>query len=229
MYFNGARKITVPDPKQIIGTNGLNGNYTLQAWVKVAVNYVPPQRAVLFQYERRPGFSLSINTNRTLHTTTFKIKDISSTATIPNDGQWHHVAVVHTDGANMKFYIDGTLAATVAYTSGVGYRTSSTITIGSAENDANPFTGYLDRVRFDCRALTAEELDFPPVPKLGIRRNGNALTLFWPAAVTDYTLQAKSSLQATGWANLSQTVQGNENQATVTPTNSAGYFRLIQP
>ncbi|MDB6029359.1 MAG: autotransporter-associated beta strand repeat protein [Verrucomicrobiales bacterium] len=164
LWFNGNKKLTVPDTKQIIGTNGVNDNYTLQTWVKIAVNYAPPQRAILFQYDRRPGFSFSINTNRTLHTTTFKIQDISSTATIPNDGLWHHVAVVHTDGVNMKFYIDGTLASTVAYTGGSGYRTSSAITVGSADDDANPFTGFLSRVKFDSRALTAAQLDYPAVP-----------------------------------------------------------------
>ncbi len=164
LYFDGTRKLTVSDPKQIIGTNGVNGDYTLQAWVKVAVNYAPAARAILFQYERQPGFSFSINTNRTLHTTTFKVKDVSSTATLPNDGKWHHVAVVHSDGATMKFYIDAALAATVTYKNGAGYRTSPTITLGSDADGANPFTGYMDRVKFDSRALTAAELDYFVVP-----------------------------------------------------------------
>ncbi|MDB6029360.1 MAG: Endonuclease/Exonuclease/phosphatase family protein [Verrucomicrobiales bacterium] len=226
LFFDGTKKITVTDTNQIIGTNGLNDDYTLQAWVRVAVNYAPSARAILFQYERRPGFALSINTNRTLHTTTFKIKDITSTATIPNDGQWHHVAVVHTDGANMKFYIDATLAATVTYTNGAGFRTSSEITIGSAADDANPFTGYLSRVKFDSRALTSAQLDFPAVPPLGIRSSGNLLTLFWPAVATNYTLQANGSLQTTGWTNVPTQVQTNEIQATVAVTNSTKFFRL---
>lgn len=225
LYFNGARKVTVVDTNQIIGTNGLNDDYTLQAWVKLPLNYAPPQRAILFQYERRPGFSFSINTNRTLHTATFK-KDIASSATVPNDGQWHHVAVVHTDGANMKFYVDGALSATVAYTNGAGNQTDTRITIGSDENGANPFTGYLDRVRFDDRALTQAQLDFPVVPTLGIRQNGDQLTLFWPAAMTGYTLQANGSLQTNGWVNLPSQMQGSEMQATIAPTNAARFFRL---
>lgn len=226
LFFNGNKKLTVNDPKQIIGTNGVNDNYTLQAWVKVAVNYAPAQRAILFQYDRKPGFSFSINTNRTLHTTTFKIKDIVSNATLPNDGQWHHVAVVHTDGVNMKFYIDAQLAATVPYTGGAGYRTSSAITLGSADDDANPFTGYLSRVKFDSQALTPAQFDFPAVPPLGIRRNGSLLTIFWPVGGMSYTLQANGSLQPAGWTTVSTQVQGNENQATLAPTNTAKYFRL---
>ena len=226
LYFDGTKKITVTDTNQILGTNGFNDNYTLQAWVKVAVNYAPAQRAILFQYDRRPGFSFSINTNRTLHTTAFKIKDITSSATLPNDGQWHHVAVVHTDGANMKFYIDAVLAATVTYTNGAGFRTSSGVTIGSADDDANPFTGYLSRIHFDSQALTPAQFDFPATPVLGIRRNGNNFTLFWPAAMTDYVLEGNNVLQTGGWTAIATTIQGTEKQGTITPTNSAKYFRL---
>lgn len=226
LMFNGARRVTLIDTNQIIGTNGVSDNYTLQTWVKLAVNYAAASRAVLFQYDRKPGFSFSINPNRTLHTTAFNIRDVSSTATIPNDGAWHHVAVVHTDGANMKFYIDANLAATVTYTNGAGYRTGAAITIGSAEDGTNSFTGYLDRIHFDERAMAPAEFDFPAIPPLGIRRSGNALTLFWPAAIAGYTLQANDNLQASGWTTVSFQTQGNENQANIAPTNSTKFFRL---
>ncbi len=226
LYFNGSKTLTVPDPAQIIGTNGANQDYTLQAWVKVAVDYAPAKRAILFQYERRPGFSFSINTNRTLHTTTFKIKDISSTATLPNDGQWHHVAVVHTDGASMKFYIDAVLAATVTYTNGAGYRTSSTITLGADADGANPFTGYLDRLSFESRVLTPAQFDFPAVPSLGIRRSGTNLTVFWRAEKLGYTLQMNGSLQTAGWTTVTSQLQAEENQAIIVPTNSMRFYRL---
>lgn len=229
LYFNGTKKLTIIDTNQIIGTNGLNGDYTLQAWVKLPLNYAPSERAILFQYERKPGFSISINTNRTLHTTTFKIKDIESSATIPNDGQWHHVAVVHNDGADIRFYIDGELKAIGFYTNGVGYRTDTKITIGSAADGANPFTGSLDRVRFDERALAPAEFDFPATPSLGVRRNGETLTLFWNAAMSDYALQANETLQATGWVNIPFQQQGTESRATITPSNATRFFRLMRP
>lgn len=126
----------------------------------------------------------------------------------------------------MKFYIDGTLAATVNYASGAGYRTDAEITIGSADDGANPFTGYLDRVKFDERALTPAELDFPAVPPLGIRPSGTLLTLFWPATTSNYTLQVNGSLQTNGWVNVASQVQGGEIRADVAPTSSAKFFRL---
>jgi endonuclease/exonuclease/phosphatase family metal-dependent hydrolase len=225
LYFDGTKKISVIDTNQIIGTNGMDDSYTLQVWVKLPLNYAPSQRAVLFQYERKPGFSISINTNRTLHTSSFK-RDFATSAAIPNDGQWHHVAVVHNDGANMKFYIDRTLAQTVSYTGGAGNRTDTLLTIGSASKGANPFTGYLDRLKFDECALLPAEFDFPAVPPLGIRKNGNLLTLFWPAGMTSYTLQSNGSLETNGWVSVASQLQGNELQANVAPTNSAKFFRL---
>ncbi|MDQ6630502.1 MAG: endonuclease/exonuclease/phosphatase family protein, partial [Verrucomicrobiota bacterium] len=35
LFSDGTKRITVPDPAQKIGTNGVNGDYTLQAWVKL--------------------------------------------------------------------------------------------------------------------------------------------------------------------------------------------------
>jgi endonuclease/exonuclease/phosphatase family metal-dependent hydrolase len=211
LYFNGARKITVIDTNQIIGTNGLNDDYTLQAWVKLPLYYAPAERAVLFQYERRPGFSFSIDTNRTLHTTAFKHRDIASTATIPNDGEWHHVAIVHTTGADMKFYVDAVLAATVAYTNGAGQRTSSTLTIGAASEGANWFTGHLDRIRYDQRALLPAEFDRSTGPGGGFE----AWMIFYQ--ITDSTGDEDGD--------------GQNNQAeylaNTNPTNSASVFKIL--
>jgi endonuclease/exonuclease/phosphatase family metal-dependent hydrolase len=210
LFFNGSKTLTITDTNQIIGTNGLNDDYSLQAWVKLPVNYAPSERAILFQYERRPGFSFSINTNRTLHMTTFKIKDISSSATVPNDGNWHHVAVVHTDGVNMKFYIDAALAATVGYTNGAGYRTSPVITVGSDETGAHPFTGYLDRIRFEQRALTPAQFDFP---------SGGSDFASWGAVygISDPNGDADGDKQN----NYAEYVAGTN------PTNAVSIFKIL--
>jgi endonuclease/exonuclease/phosphatase family metal-dependent hydrolase len=224
--FDGTQRITVPDPEERVGINGVNGNYTLQAWVKLPLHLVPAERMILFQYERVPGFSFSINTNRTLHTTTFRLKDIPSSAALPDDAQWHHVAVVHTVGVDMKFFVDGALAATVSYTNGIGSRASSNITIGSAAGGANPFTGFLDRISFHNEALSAAQLDFPATIPLGVRKTNNSVVLFLPATKSDYKLQTSCALSAFSWSNADFTVVGNENQATFSPSNAARFFRL---
>ncbi|MDB6058020.1 MAG: Endonuclease/Exonuclease/phosphatase family protein, partial [Verrucomicrobiales bacterium] len=217
LLFNGATKLTIPDPKQSIGTNSFTDDYTLQAWVKLPLNYAPSQRAVLFQYERNPGFSFSINTNRTLHTTTFKVKDVASSAAVQNDGAWHHVAVVHNDGANMQFYIDVTLAATVVYTNGAGYRTSSEITIGAGSEGSNWFTGSLDRVRFNNRALTPSELDFPATTQTNT--TGPSDFEVWEASygITDATADPDGD----GQNNYAEYLAGTN------PTNATSLFGII--
>jgi len=226
LCFSGTSRISVPDPAQILGTNEVNGDYTLQAWVRLQPAFSPPARMILFQYERVPGFSFSISTNRTLHTTTFRVKDIPSEAVLPDDGKWHHAAVVHTDRVSMKFYVDGQLAATVAYTNGVGFRISSTVTIGSSAVGANPFTGWLDRISFENRALIPEELDYPAMPTLGIRQEGERVIVFWRTRRTPYALEANSRLQASGWTNVTVHLQGNESSSAIQGTNTAMFYRL---
>ncbi|HVV01242.1 MAG TPA: LamG domain-containing protein, partial [Verrucomicrobiae bacterium] len=211
LHFNGAQSISAIDTNQIIGTNGANGDYTLQAWVRLARDVMPPARMVLFQYERRPGFSLSINTNLTLSITAFQKKDIASSAAVPNDGLWHHIAVVHTDGANMKFYIDGVLAQTVAFTGGAGYRTSPVLTIGAASEGTNWFSGFLDRVRFDSRALAASELDYPASDDSGF----DAWAAYYGIA------DPKADADGDGQSNLA------EYEANTNPTNAISVFKII--
>lgn len=165
LSFFATNRVTVPDPTPLIMTNNLNGNYTIETWAKLPLNYAPAARAIMFQYTGIPGFSFSINTDRTLHTTVFGKNDRASTVQVPNDGEWHHLAVVHRDGSGLDFYVDGVLRQTVAHANGVGVnQTAKVITVGMAANAANPFTGTLDRIRFSNEALTPAEFDFPVVP-----------------------------------------------------------------
>ncbi|HWQ90703.1 MAG TPA: LamG-like jellyroll fold domain-containing protein, partial [Clostridia bacterium] len=169
LFFDTARRISVPDPGKLItlgeNTSGTNGDYTVEAWVRLPLGYEPTARMVMLQYENGvPSFSFSINTARTLHTTTFTLNDVNSTAVVPNDGQWHHVAVVHENGVRMLFYIDGVLLSGVPYTRGPGTRTTPALTIGAAGGGANGFMGSMDRLRFTKGALTPSQFDIASVP-----------------------------------------------------------------
>ena len=63
-------------------------------------------------------------------------------------------------------------------------------------------------------------------PQLGIRKAGSDLFLFWPSAVTGFTLEGTDSLTAPTWNSVPYLVVGNETQATVQPTGTSRYFRL---
>jgi hypothetical protein len=226
LSFYGTNRVTVADPRQIVGPNSTNGDYTLQAWVRLPSNITPAARMILFQYERYPGFSLSINTDLTLHTTTFQVKDVKSDAAFPNDGKWHHVAVVHRDGIDLKFYVDAVLGDTVAYTNGPGFRTSPEITIGSASGGANSFTGSLDRVSFENVALSPDRFDFPALPPLRIKREGGELQVYWAARRMPFVLQSSTNL--TSWTQRAAAQSGDKMTCNVQPSNSATWFRLTR-
>ena len=109
-----------------------------------------------------------MNTDRTVFITTLAIADVSSQAAIPDDGAWHHIAVVHENGKELRFYVDGVLGDTVAYTGGMYFsRTQKLFSLGSEWNGALPFTGSLDRLKITSGMLTPAQLDYQKVPAAG--------------------------------------------------------------
>jgi hypothetical protein len=149
---------------------GVNGtNYTLQAWVKLPTEPFAARRVIYRTAGTYPRASLSINVNRTLHTTLLGVQDFTSSVVVPNDNRWHHVAAVMEDFARVHFYLDGVLRQTVDKTdprfpssSGV-----NSLLIGK-ESESLFFRGLLDRVVIHNTALTEGELDFPAIPGLAV-------------------------------------------------------------
>ena len=228
--FSANARAIIPDPARAVTWNGTNGDYTLQTWVKLPAGFNPAARMVMFQNEGYPGFSFSVNTGRTLHTTAFGLKDLNSTTVVPNDGQWHHAAVVHQSGVEMRFYLDGVLDSTVAYTNGSGSRTSYALTVGGAGGTANSFTGALDRIRYAPWALTAQQLDSTAVPSapvsLQLRHAEEVWTIFWPAAEAGYVLEATDNLASNVWTFVASTSHGQEHRAVISPLAENRFFRL---
>jgi hypothetical protein len=223
---------TVLDPSSTIAMNPANGDYTLEAWIKLPSTFPSNTRRIIYQYQGTPGFALSLNTDRTLHTTAFGKVDQVSSALVPNDEAWHHVAVVHQDGLEFRFYVDGVLGDTRAYALGFGSGTLPRFTIGSAFNGALPFVGKMDRLRFTNQALTPEQFDFPAgpvVPALAIGRQGNSLVITWEASATGFILERAGSLGGSDWSTISHEEVGGVNTATVQPSGAAGFYRLRKP
>ena len=168
LFFNGSQRALFLDsssaPQISLGsdTTGTNGDYTLQAWVKLPLGFEPTVRMVMFQYQANPSFAFSINTGRRLHTTTLGKDDVVSGAQVPNDNQWHHVAAVHQNGTEVRFYIDGILLSRMPYIRGPGLQTTYNLTIGGAAAiTANRFIGTLDRISLTKGALTPTQFDIP--------------------------------------------------------------------
>ncbi|MBI4657794.1 MAG: hypothetical protein HY735_02905, partial [Verrucomicrobia bacterium] len=170
LQFAAGQRVTVPDPTKVLTLTTNNTSFTIQAWLKFAT---PAARSVFF-YNNGPGgaVSASVFTNRTAFVTTLGIVDQRSSAVIPDDGGWHHMAVVHDFVAKQfRFYVDGTLGATVTnYTRGVIFtRTNQVFYIGSEPTGGLQYVGLLDRLRYTAAALAPSDLDSTRVPATGVQ------------------------------------------------------------
>ena len=152
----------VPDPNGVLN---LNGDWTLEAWVKYGAN-VTGDRDVLFYYGYPGhGYSLSVNylEGNKLQVTTLGIADMPSATAVVEPDLWQHVAVVHKKGVSITYFINGKEIDSRAYTDGtIPADTRRALYIGAEWNGGLPFTGFIDRVRISNSALTASELDSDP-------------------------------------------------------------------
>jgi hypothetical protein len=237
LSFTTATHVAVPDTAGVIALDSANPSFTAECWVKFGT--LPQERSVLFG-NNGPGaaFSMSVTSTRKLFVTTFGILDIPSNATIPDDGVWHHAAVVHENGKEMRFYVDGVLGDTVAYGGGVlvGVRTDTTFIIGAEPGLWNHYAGLLDRVRFTSGILTPDQLDYLAVP--GVNPGaptvdiGSMIQISWPTVPAGYKLQSTANINdSASWTFVTNApYAGNGKFLVYLP--SAGpklFFRLVKP
>jgi hypothetical protein len=241
---NGADAIdmaAVPDPNGVLN---LNGDWTLEAWVKYD-GTVDGNRDVIFYYGHPGhGYSLSVNyaaVNK-LQVTTLGIADMPSDTAVVEPDLWQHVAVVHKKGESITYFINGKEAGTRAYTGGtILAETNKVLYIGAEWNGGLPFTGFIDRIRISNSALTAGELDSdaanpaapPQAPlRLAIARSQSNVILSWPeAGSAGYILEFSNILPNSSWSPEPTTpvVVAGQKTATVPITGSVGYYRLKRP
>ncbi|MCC7373810.1 MAG: LamG domain-containing protein [Verrucomicrobiales bacterium] len=210
--FENGQYFTVEDPDTRMQFDRNNPNFTLQAWVKVEGN---PAGRMVFFYTGGPGgaVSFSVNNDRTVFVTTLAVADVRSAAAIPDDGGWHHIAVVHENGKELRFYVDGVLGDTVEYTGGMHFaRTQKFFSIGGEWNGALRYTGMLDRLKITSGILTPEQLDSQKIPPAGA-----ALTL-GRASVSPFGFSMSVNDAGSTIANTNSIVL-KFNGETVTPTS----------
>ncbi len=159
--------VTVDYGSTPINLGANNTNYTLQAWVKMPAEGLEERRVIYRQLGPAPRVALSINANRTLHSTVFGTADFTTSVAVPNDNRWHHVAVVMTNFAQLHFYLDGILRQTVNRTqTGVASSGGTANLLIGKESETRYFRGILDRVIINNDALTASTIDYPAIPGL---------------------------------------------------------------
>lgn len=235
MNFSVAgQRVVVPDPNGAIRFD--TGDFTIQAWVKFGAQ--PGGRSVLF-FNNGPGGAVSFSvSSRTVFVTTLGILDRDSTAAIPDDGGWHHVAVVHETGKEFRFYVDGVLGDTKPYTSGVliDVRTGTEFYIGSEPTGGLPFVGKIDRLMVSKGIIPAEELDFRPIP--GVDPSAPKLTIqtvvevSWPSLPAGYSLQSTATPNnPASWAPVTgaPTATDGTYKYYAPVTSQEMFYRLIKP
>lgn len=240
LQFGGADVAVVSDPG---GALNLNGDWTLEAWVKFGAN-VDGDRDVLFYYGHPGhGYSLSLNyaAGNKLQVTTLGIADMPSDTAVVEPDVWQHVAVVHKKGVSITYFLNGKESGTLPYTRGTNPSlTNQVLYIGAEWNGGLPFTGWIDRVRISNSALTASELDSDPINPvkvtslpvpLAIGRSQSNVVLSWPeASSSGYVLEFTSSLGST-WSPETTVSIVTAGQITVTVpiTGAARFYRLKRP
>ncbi len=211
-----------------------NEDFTLQGWVKFDT-FTEPSKIIIASYGLPGGYSFWVTTERKVGATTYGILDFFSEATVPDDGGWHHIAVVHENGVEARFYVDGELGDTIEYTGGVLTTSDNHLHIGferGSDIALNPFNGLIDRVIVTGAALAPEDLDYPAAeqgPELMVELTTDGLLISWPDE-EGYYLESKPGLSATEWTTV---VSGEEITvidgvaSTIVPTTEAvEVFRL---
>ena len=161
LKFSGSNAATIdPLALKLVESDEDDYSYTIEVWVK---GEVKGNRQILFANYGLGRFSFSLNEkDYSVYATTFGIDDMSSSAVVPQDGKWHHVAFcINTKAGQRYYYVDGVLSDWAAYTGGMNYSTSNTTPgfIGS-ENGGNYFTGNMDRLRVHKGVVLPANLDY---------------------------------------------------------------------
>jgi hypothetical protein len=132
------------------------------------------------------------------------VRDVADTTPI-NDGNWHHVAVVVNLGANVQFYIDGSLRSTQGLAAKAA-TSAAPMWIGTIPFNyfGMPFTGSLDEVRIDAQALSASAI---------ASLAGGSAPASAPATVAVTVGPSGATLTSGGTQQFTASVSGTTNTA----------------
>ena len=140
-----------------------NMDYTIEAFFKTRTTGKAYGPRTLFALGTWPVAGVVLNNKDNSGQLCFTYNDgkswrgIYSAETTANDGNWHHVAIVHdVVRRQMRFYFDGKLSASTNNINNV-LQTGSSLFVGSNTSGGNGFDGWIDDVRVMNRALSPDE------------------------------------------------------------------------
>ncbi|HYG33305.1 MAG TPA: LamG-like jellyroll fold domain-containing protein, partial [Clostridia bacterium] len=221
------------DLGQVPDLDFTNGTGTIEAWIRpdwTSASYAP----CLFANRVASTFQVDWS----LHMVQAKDAIGSwnglffQTLGLVNPGGWHHFAVVFGGGKVTMFWDGQTIGS---FGQAINLVTGLPAQIGSSEPGTTQegWMGAIDEVAFYTSSLEGGAIQkhylamvagvAPSAPALSCSRNGNQLTLSWPAEVQGFALESTDDLTSTSW----QTVNGVvNNRVTLDVTGNLRFFRL---
>jgi len=154
-YFNGSNDWVNLDTHAGDMPSG-SDNVTVSAWVRW--NSVPTSNQVIASYggnDSATGWILHYEATRKLE---FNMRGNSvpvSSGITPIAGKWYHIVGTY-DHSSAKIYIDGKIAAESNLSGNIV--SASTLRFGNEYNRSYYFNGYIDEIRIDEVARSADEI-----------------------------------------------------------------------
>lgn len=219
LSFNGASSVVTVNSNSALD---LVNNLTISAWIKTTNG--SRTEDVMGKYDASASeygwilktlptgvVGLRVGGNNTVS----GLRDVSDTKPI-NDGNWHHVAVVITLGANVQFYVDGVPTSNQGLPT-KAYAAAAPLWIGGIPFTyfGMPFTGALDNVRIDAQALTATQ-----VAQIVSTAGSAPAPSPTPVAISVATVPTSATISAGGTQQFSATVTGTSNTTVTWSTNN---------
>lgn len=235
LAFDGSDRVIVEDPAQAVRLS--SGDLTAQAWVRPGAQ-AGTKGVFFFNNGLGGAISFAITASRQVMFTTLGIADTLSEAVVPDDGLWHHVAVIHRNGEDLRFFVDGVLADTIPYTGGVlmDVRTDAFFVFGSEAGGGHAYTGGLDRFELLDEAIEPADLDFlaipgvaPDAPELEI---GTAVSIAWPTDATGFILESTTDLnEPRVWTEVgvAPVVIADKYYVLLPTAAEETFYRLVRP
>jgi hypothetical protein len=161
---------------------------TISVWVNVQV--VPPASIYpMFLFFVNDAYQLQFNvaSNRTLGLGIYGDIGQSIRTSSVTVGQWNHLTMVITvpdtsvSGSKMIGYFNGTSFNSITYTSTLGPKNFTSITLGNFQGNLNQFSGYVQDLRIYNTALSATQIK-TIYQSGGVLYGGNLVqpTYLWP-------------------------------------------------
>jgi hypothetical protein len=203
LSFDGVNDwVTIADANSL----DLSSRLTLEAWIRPTS--IADWSSVILKERGTGGLAYSLyaadGANRPPSAYIYRSRDVAAvgTAALPPNA-WSHLAATY-DGANVRLYVNGALAATTAITGNIA-ATTNPLRIGGNAVWGEFFSGLIDEVRVYNRALSLAEVQadmgVPVVPPPAGAAPAMLLAAVAPApASTTTTTSATQSILSDGEA-----------------------------